>query len=69
MCVCVRPCVLQKLLAEFPEKEAQLPLIEAHGQLVMETSSPEGVALVQEELRELVESWRALRRLEERLLR
>lgn len=62
-------CVLQRLLAEFPEKEAQLPLVEAHGQLVMEKSSLEGAAVVQEELGELAESWRALRLLEESLLR
>lgn len=67
MCVC--PCVLQGLLAEFPEKEAQLPLIEAHGWLVMEKSNPEGAAVVQGELTELAESWRALRLLEDSLLK
>ena len=67
LCVCV--CVLQKLLDEFPGKEAQLPLIEAHGRLVMEKSSPEGAAVVQKELQELVESWGALRLLGESLLR
>lgn len=65
--VCV--CVLQSLLAEVPEKEAQLPLIEAHGALVMEKSSPEGAAVVREELTALAESWRALRLLEDSLLR
>uniref|UniRef100_A0A667FTJ9 Spectrin repeat containing nuclear envelope family member 3 n=1 Tax=Lynx canadensis TaxID=61383 RepID=A0A667FTJ9_LYNCA len=64
--VCV--CVLQRLLAEFPEKEAQLPLVEAYGRLVMKKSSPEGAALVQEELEELVQSWQALKLLEESLL-
>ena len=67
VCGCV--CVLQLLLAEFPEKEAQLPLIKAHGRLVMEKSSREGAAVVQEELEELDESWRALRLQEESLLR
>lgn len=67
MHVCV--CVLQRLLAEFPEKEAQLPLIEAHGRLAMETSSLEGAAAIQEELGELEQSWQALRLLEESLLR
>lgn len=67
MSVC--PCVLQRLLAELPEKEAQLPLIEALGRLVMEKSSPEGAAMVQEELAELAESCRALRLLEESLQR
>lgn len=56
-------------MAEFPEKEASLALVEAHGRLVMEKSSPEGAAEVQEELRELAESWRALRLLEEEMLR
>ncbi|KAB0403338.1 hypothetical protein E2I00_015855 [Balaenoptera physalus] len=69
LCVCVCVCVLQKLLDEFPGKEAQLPLIEAHGRLVMEKSSPEGAAVVQKELQELVESWGALRLLGESLLR
>lgn len=43
--------------------------MEAHGRLVMEKSSPDGAAVVQEELRDLVEAWGALRRLEEGLLR
>uniref|UniRef100_A0A9L0S638 Nesprin-3 n=1 Tax=Equus caballus TaxID=9796 RepID=A0A9L0S638_HORSE len=59
---------VERLLAEFPEKEAQLPLIKAHGWLVMEKSSLEGAAVVQEELEELEEAWRALRLLEESLL-
>uniref|UniRef100_A0A8I5N4H8 Spectrin repeat containing nuclear envelope family member 3 n=1 Tax=Papio anubis TaxID=9555 RepID=A0A8I5N4H8_PAPAN len=58
----------ERLVAEFPEKEAQLSLVEAQGWLVMEKSSPEGAAVVQAELRELAESWRALRLLEESLL-
>lgn len=62
-------CPLQRLLADLPEKEARLPLVEAHGRLVMEKSSLDGAAVVQEELRELVEAWGALRRLEEGLLR
>lgn len=36
---------------------------------MMKKSSPEGAAVVQEELEELVASWQALRRLEESLLR
>ncbi|XP_059541861.1 nesprin-3 isoform X2 [Myotis daubentonii] len=63
-----REAEVQGLLAEFPEKEAQLPLVEAHGRLVMETSSPEGAAEVQEELAELAGAWRALRLLEHSLL-
>ncbi|XP_022431876.1 nesprin-3 isoform X2 [Delphinapterus leucas] len=59
---------VEKLLDEFPAKEAQLPLIEARGRLVMEKSSPEGAAVVQKELQELVESWGALRLLRGSLL-
>ncbi|XP_038401580.1 nesprin-3 isoform X3 [Canis lupus familiaris] len=63
-----REVQVERLLAEFPEKEAQLALVEAHGQLVMKKSSPEGAAVVQEELKELATSWQALRLLEESLL-
>uniref|UniRef100_A0A8C9JC33 Nesprin-3 n=1 Tax=Panthera tigris altaica TaxID=74533 RepID=A0A8C9JC33_PANTA len=63
-----REVEVERLLAEFPEKEAQLPLVEAYGRLVMKKSSPEGAALVQEELEELVGSWQALKLLEESLL-
>ncbi|XP_006839607.1 PREDICTED: nesprin-3 [Chrysochloris asiatica] len=63
-----REAEVEKLVAELPEKEGQLPLIEAHGRLVMEKSSPEGAAMVQEQLDELTESWRGLRLLTERLL-
>uniref|UniRef100_A0A2K5CBI3 Nesprin-3 n=1 Tax=Aotus nancymaae TaxID=37293 RepID=A0A2K5CBI3_AOTNA len=55
----------ERLAAEFPEKEAQLSLVEAQGWLVMEKSSPEGAGVVQAELGELAASWRALRLLEE----
>lgn len=64
--VCVRT---QRLLAEFPAKEAQLPLVEARGRLVMEQTSPEGAAAVQAELAELAGAWQALRLLEQSLLR
>ncbi|XP_068004955.1 nesprin-3 isoform X2 [Melanerpes formicivorus] len=52
---------LERWLAEFPDKEIQLHLVEAHGQLVMENSSPEETAHVQEELDKLKESWRTLK--------
>uniref|UniRef100_A0A2K6TIH2 Spectrin repeat containing nuclear envelope family member 3 n=1 Tax=Saimiri boliviensis boliviensis TaxID=39432 RepID=A0A2K6TIH2_SAIBB len=55
----------ERLAAEFPEKEAQLSLVEAQGWLVMEKSSPEGAGVVRAELGELAASWRALRLLEE----
>ncbi|XP_007942744.1 nesprin-3 [Orycteropus afer afer] len=64
-----REAEVERLLVELPEMEAKLPLVEARGRLVMEKSSPEGAAVVQEQLGELAESWRALRLLEERLLR
>ncbi|XP_077637051.1 nesprin-3 isoform X1 [Crocuta crocuta] len=63
-----REAEVERLLAELPEKEAQLPLVEAYGRLVMQKSSPEGAAVVQEELGELVASWQLLRLLEESLL-
>ncbi|XP_074147480.1 nesprin-3 isoform X2 [Sminthopsis crassicaudata] len=59
---------IERLVAEFPDKEVQLHLTEGHGQLVMETSSLEGAALVQRELKELKESWKALKLLEETLM-
>lgn len=68
-CVYVYPRVPQRLLSELPEKEVQLSLLQALGQLVMKKSSPEGAAVVQEELRELEESWQTLRLLEENMLR
>ncbi|NXN19745.1 SYNE3 protein, partial [Indicator maculatus] len=52
---------LERWLAEFPDKEIQLHLVEAHGQLVMENSSPEETAHVQAELDQLKESWRTLK--------
>ncbi|XP_004635231.1 nesprin-3 [Octodon degus] len=63
-----REAGIESLLAELPEKEAGMALVEAHGRLVMEKSSPEGAAEVQEELRELAESWQTLRLLEEEVL-
>ncbi|NXU57781.1 SYNE3 protein, partial [Turnix velox] len=59
---------LRRWLAEFPDKEVQLHLVEAHGQLVMENSSPEEVAHVQAELDELKKSWRSLKEMATGLL-
>lgn len=56
-----KDCTFQRWLAEFPDKEIQLHLVEAHGQLVMENSSPEETAHVQAELDQLKESWRSLK--------
>lgn len=63
-----REAEVQKLLAEFPEKEGELSLLQALSGLVVDSTSPEGGILVQKELRQLQESWEALRLLEEKLL-
>ncbi|XP_035751902.1 nesprin-3 isoform X4 [Egretta garzetta] len=60
---------LERWLAEFPDKEIQLHLVEAHGQLVMENSSPEDTAHVQAELDQLKESWRSLKEMATGLLK
>ncbi|XP_063016095.1 nesprin-3 isoform X2 [Melospiza melodia melodia] len=60
---------LERLLAEFPDKEIQLNLVEAHGQLVMENSSPEETAHVQTELDQLRESWKSLKEMATDLLK
>ncbi|NXA46228.1 SYNE3 protein, partial [Nothocercus julius] len=60
---------LERLLDEFPDKEIQLHLVEAHGQLVMENSSPEETARVQAELSQLKESWRSLKDMANNLLK
>nr|XP_054491738.1 nesprin-3 isoform X1 [Agelaius phoeniceus] len=60
---------LERLLAEFPDKEIQLHLVETHGQLVMENSSPEETAHVQAELEQLKESWKSLKEMAMGLLK
>ncbi|KAM4779663.1 nesprin-3 isoform 1-T1 [Cyanocitta cristata] len=60
---------LERWLAEFPDKEIQLHLVEAHGQLVMENSSPEETAHVQAELDQLKESWKSLKEMATGLLK
>ncbi|NXD24889.1 SYNE3 protein, partial [Spelaeornis formosus] len=52
---------LERLLADFPDKEILLHLVEAHGQLVMENSSAEEIAHIQAELDKLKESWKSLK--------
>ncbi|XP_043373395.1 nesprin-3 isoform X4 [Dermochelys coriacea] len=54
---------LEELLAEFPDKEIQLHLVEAHGQLVIESSSPEGAAHVHTEMNQLIESLKSLKKM------
>ncbi|XP_055989753.1 nesprin-3 [Sorex fumeus] len=63
-----REAEVEGLLAEFPEKEAHLSLLRGLGRQVVDSSSPAGGALVQEELRQLQDAWGALRMQEERLL-
>ncbi|CAH2328178.1 nesprin-3-like isoform X8 [Pelobates cultripes] len=48
------------LVGEMSEKEIQLRQLGAYGQNVMESSSPEGAAHIQTELRQLSASWEAL---------
>ncbi|NXB35900.1 SYNE3 protein, partial [Eulacestoma nigropectus] len=60
---------LERWLAEFPDKEIQLHLVEAYGQLVMENSSPEETARVQAELDQLKESWKSLKEMAAGLLK
>nr|XP_048709958.1 nesprin-3 isoform X5 [Caretta caretta] len=59
---------LEGLLAEFPDKEIQLHLVGAHGQLVIESSSPEGAAHVHTEMNQLTESLRSLKKMTTSLL-
>ncbi|KAI6067816.1 Nesprin-3 isoform X2 [Aix galericulata] len=54
---------LKRWIAEFPDKEIQLCLVEAHGQPVMENSSPEETTHIQAELDQLKESWRSLKKM------
>ncbi|NWS72515.1 SYNE3 protein, partial [Crotophaga sulcirostris] len=60
---------LERRLAEFPDQEIQLQIVEAHGQLVMENSSPEETAHIQAELDQLKESWRSLKEMATSLLK
>ncbi|KAM5124959.1 LOW QUALITY PROTEIN: nesprin-3-like [Mantella aurantiaca] len=60
---------VEALLVEVSEKEIQRHRVEAQGQLVIETSSPEGAALIRTELKQLLESWESLRHLCEQLSR
>ncbi|XP_072284163.1 nesprin-3 isoform X2 [Pyxicephalus adspersus] len=59
----------EALLVEVSEKDLQRHQVEAQGQLVSETSSPEGAAVIHTELKQLMESWGSLRHLCEQLSR
>ncbi|XP_006133760.2 nesprin-3 isoform X2 [Pelodiscus sinensis] len=54
---------LKGLLAEFPDKEIQAHLVEAHGQLVIKSSSPEGAAHLHAELNQLTKSLKSLKKM------
>ncbi|XP_018087890.1 nesprin-3 isoform X2 [Xenopus laevis] len=60
---------IQILLSEITEKDIQLQQVESQGLLVMETSSPEGAAHIQTELRQLNASWVSLKLLWDALAR
>lgn len=55
-----RAAELERLQMEFPDKEIQLHLVEAHGQLVAENSSSEGAAHIRTQLKKLKGSFKLL---------
>ncbi|XP_042302664.1 nesprin-3 isoform X2 [Sceloporus undulatus] len=59
---------LERLQMEFPDRENQLQLIEAKGELVAVNSSSEGAANVQAEVKKLMESFESLEDMMLRLL-
>ncbi|KAM3918822.1 nesprin-3 [Leptodactylus fuscus] len=58
---------IEVLKAELSEKEIQRHLVEVQGQNVIDTSSPEGAALIHSELRQLADSWKSLQQLCEQM--
>ncbi|XP_062974082.1 nesprin-3 isoform X2 [Elgaria multicarinata webbii] len=52
---------LERLQSEYQDREIQLHLIEAHGQLVAENSSSEGAGNIQTEVKKLKESFMSLK--------
>ncbi|XP_073465488.1 nesprin-3 isoform X2 [Aquarana catesbeiana] len=60
---------VEALLVKISEKDIQRRQVEAQGQLVSESSSPEGGALIHTERTQLLESWESLRRLCEQISR
>uniref|UniRef100_A0A670ZVT3 Spectrin repeat containing nuclear envelope family member 3 n=1 Tax=Pseudonaja textilis TaxID=8673 RepID=A0A670ZVT3_PSETE len=51
---------LERLQTEFPGREIQLHLIEAHGHLVIKDTSPEGAVNIQTEMKKLKDSFKFL---------
>ncbi|XP_075700409.1 nesprin-3 isoform X2 [Rhinoderma darwinii] len=60
---------MEVLKAELSEREIQRHLVEAQGQKAIDTSSPEGAALLHAELKQLLESWKSLQQLCEQMSR
>ncbi|XP_032089691.1 nesprin-3 isoform X2 [Thamnophis elegans] len=54
---------LERLQTEFPGREIQLHLIEAHGHLVIKDTSPEGALNIQAEMKQLKDSFKFLENL------
>ncbi|XP_015674556.1 nesprin-3 [Protobothrops mucrosquamatus] len=54
---------LERLQTEFPGREIQLHLIEAHGHLVIKDTSPEGAVTIQAEVKKLKDSFKFLENL------
>ncbi|XP_073494442.1 nesprin-3 isoform X3 [Phyllobates terribilis] len=57
----------QALSAELSEKEILRHLVETRGQTVIDSSSPEGAALILQEIKQLIESWKSLQLLYEQM--
>ncbi|XP_056403328.1 nesprin-3 isoform X2 [Hyla sarda] len=60
---------IEALEAELTEKDMQRHLVEVQGKKVIDTSSPEGGALIQSELNQVAESWNSLLQLYEQMAR
>ncbi|XP_069593639.1 nesprin-3 isoform X2 [Ranitomeya imitator] len=57
----------ESLNAELSEKEILRHLVETQGLTVMDSSSPEGAALIQQEIKQLIDSWEFLQLLYEQM--
>ncbi|XP_063803684.1 nesprin-3 isoform X2 [Pseudophryne corroboree] len=60
---------IEVLLVESSEKDLQHLQVEAQGQQVIETSSPEGAAAIHSEIQQLIESWDSLQQMIQQLSR
>ncbi|XP_073434153.1 nesprin-3 isoform X2 [Dendrobates tinctorius] len=57
----------ESLNAELSEKEILRHLVETQGLTVMDSSSPEGAARIQQEIKQLIDSWKSLQLLYEQM--